>query len=86
MRLRITLLLILLALVFLSTGAGALSAPRFQVEAGTVAGRGYHLTSSGLEADNVSAGGAYRLLGPSAPEQQGSGCCCTYLPCLLHNK
>jgi hypothetical protein len=86
MKTRITLLLILLALVLLSTGAGALTAPRYQVETGVISGGGYQLTSSGLQADNVSAGGAYRLLGPSAPTGQGSGCCCTYLPCILRKK
>jgi hypothetical protein len=85
MRTRITLLLVLLALVLLSAGAGALSPPRYQVEAATIAGGSYQLTSFATQADNVAAGGAYRLLGPSAPAGQGSGCCCTYLPCTLRN-
>ena len=83
MRIRITLLLIVLAFVLLSTGAGALSAPRYQVETGIVSGGGYQITSSGTQPDSIAAGGAYRLLVPSAPNLQGSGCCCTYLPCIL---
>ena len=83
MRVRITLLLVLLAFVLLSMGVAAMSAPHYQVEAGTIAGGDYRLTVSGPQADNVSAGGAYRLLGPSAPTLRGSGCCCTYLPCTL---
>jgi hypothetical protein len=86
MRTRLTLLLILLVLVFLIIGAGALSVPCYQVEAGTIVGGGYQLTSSWLQPDNVSAGGAYRLLGPSAPNLRGSGCCCTHMPCILRNK
>ena len=86
MKTRITLLLIVFAFVLLSTGVGALSSPRYQVEAGTLAGGSYRLTSSGLQADNVSAGGAYRLLGPSAPTQPTGGCCCTYLPCIMRNR
>ncbi|MBN1139379.1 MAG: hypothetical protein JXM73_22570 [Anaerolineae bacterium] len=86
MKIRITLLFILLAFVPLGTGAGALSAPRYQVEAGILAGGGYQLTSFGPQADNVSAGGAYLLLGPSAPAGQGSGCCCTYVPCIMRNR
>lgn len=85
MKTQITLLLILVVLVCMSTGAGALSTPRYQVEAGTIAGGGYQLTSAGPGADNVSAGGAYRLLGPSAPALRGSGCCCTYLPCTMRS-
>jgi hypothetical protein len=86
MKTRITLLLISLASVLLSTGAGALSAPRYQVETATISGGCYRLTSSGPQAENVSAGGSYRLLGPSAPTGQGSGCCCTYLPCTLRKE
>jgi hypothetical protein len=86
MKMRITLVLILLTFVLLSTGAGALSAPRYQVEAATIAGGGYQLTSFGPQAENVAAGGRYRLSGPSAPAGQGSGCCCTYLPCIMRNK
>jgi hypothetical protein len=85
MKTRISLLLLLLVLMLVSTSAGALSAPRYQVEAGTISGGGYRLVGSGMQADNVAAGGAYRLLGPSVPELRGSGCCCTYLPCTLRN-
>ena len=86
MKTRITLVLVLLAFVLLSAGVGALSTPRYQVEAATLTGGDYQLTSVGLQADNVSAGGAYRLLGPSAPAQPTSGCCCTYLPCIMRNR
>ena len=65
--------------------ASGLSAPRYQVETGTISGGGYRLTSSGTQGDTVAAGGAYRLLMPSAPTLHGSGCCCSYLPCLMRN-
>ena len=83
MRIQIAVLLILLVLLLLSTGAGALAAPRYQAEAGTISGGGYQLTTFASQAGNVATGGAYRLLGPSVPELRGSGCCCTYLPCIL---
>jgi hypothetical protein len=88
MKLRISLLLFLVAFLLLSavTGAGAGPVPRYQVEMATIAGGRYQLTPVGTQADNVAAGGSYRLLGPSAPILQGSGCCCTYLPCILRNK
>jgi hypothetical protein len=86
MKIRFTLVLVLLVLMLLGTGAGALAAPRYRVEGGTLAGGGYRLTSVEPPADNVAAGGVYRLLGPVAPEQLNSGCCCTYLPCALRNK
>jgi hypothetical protein len=84
MKARIIFLLVLLTL-FCATGAVAWSAARYQVEAGTIAGGAYRLTSAGMPASPVSAGGGYILLGPSAPAGQGSGCCCTYLPCALRN-
>jgi len=83
MKIRITLLLIVLVLVLLSTSVGALSTPGYQFEAATLAGGKYRLTSTGPQVENVSVGGAYRLLGPSAPALRGSGCCCTYVPCIL---
>ncbi len=86
MRIRITLLLILLAFTLLNTGAIALPAPRYQVETGTISGGRYQLASFGAQADNVAAGGVYRLAGPTAPKLQGSGCCCTYLPCILDSR
>lgn len=86
MRIRFILLVFLLAFFLLSTGAGALAAPRYQVETGTISGGGYQLTNLGSQAGHVSAGGAYRLLGSAAPELQGSGCCCIYLPCVLRRR
>ena len=84
MKTRIIFLLVLLTL-FSATRAVAWSVARYQVEAGTVAGGAYRLTSAGTPANPVSAGGNYILLVPSAPEGQGSGCCCTYLPCALRS-
>jgi hypothetical protein len=85
MKTRIALLLLLVLLMLVSAGAGAQATPRYQVQAGVIAGEGYRLTTLGTQAETVSAGGAYRLLGPSAPAGQGSGCCCTYLPCVPRN-
>jgi hypothetical protein len=82
----ILLSVVLLTLVLLSAGAGALSAPRHQIEAGTISGGSYQLTTSGTQAGAVASGGAYRLLGSAATVQLASGCCCTFLPCALHNR
>ena len=83
MKIRFTLLLILLAFLLLSLGAGVLAATGYQVEAGTISGGGYQLTTIGSQTDVVAAGGVYRLLGPASPGPTGSGCCCAYLPCIL---
>ena len=83
MKKRVELLIILLALTLLGTGAGALSVPRYQVETGTISGESNQLTSAGPQADFVSTAGTYRLLGLATPVQQGSGGCCTFLPCIL---
>ena len=85
MRMRFTLLLLLVFLL-LGIGAGALAATRYQVEAGTISGGGYQLTTVGSQTDALATGGAYRLLateGRASPGPAGSGCCCTYLPCIL---
>jgi len=83
MRIRFTLLLILLAFLLLSIAAGALAATRYQVEAGTISGGGYQLTTLGPQTGVLATGGAYRLLEPASPGPAGSGCCCSYLPCIL---
>ena len=84
MKARVIFLLVLLILLS-AVGTVALSAGRYQIEVGTIAGGAYRLTSSGALANALSAGGDYILLVPSAPEGQGSGCCCTYLPCALRS-
>ena len=85
MKTRITLFVLLIALLLLSTGAGALSAPpRYRVESGTLPGDAYPLTRIGVEAGAAAAGGAYRLEARPAPSvQAGGGCCCAWAPCVL---
>jgi hypothetical protein len=83
MKTRIALLLILLILALLATSAAAFSTHRYQIEAGTISGGAYQLTSFGTQADYLASRGKYRLLEPLALNQRGSGCCCTYLPCIL---
>jgi ABC-type sugar transport system substrate-binding protein len=87
MKTRITLLLLLIALLLLSTGASALSAPpRYRLETGTLSGGYAPLARSGVQAEAVSAGGAYRLETRSAPSAQANGgCCCAWAPCVLSN-
>ena len=82
MKMRFTLLLLLVFLL-VGIGAGALAATRYQVEAGTISGGGYQLTTVGSQTDALVTGGAYRLLEPASPGPAGSGCCCAYLPCIL---
>ena len=85
MKTRITLLLLLIAFLLLTTASGALPPSRDQGGPGTLSGGNYRLTTLGTQAVPVSGGGAYRLTGPSASGLQGSGCCCTYLPCMLRD-
>ena len=86
MKKQITLLLFLIALLLLNTGASALSGSDYQVEEGIITGGSYQLASFGVQAGSIAAGGDYLLLGPSVPNLRGSGCCCTYLPCILRNR
>jgi hypothetical protein len=86
MNARIALLLFLVACLLLSTAVVAEAPSGYQVRAGTLSGGRYQLTSVGLQAGNVAAGGVYRLLGTTSAFQVGSGCCCTYLPCILRNR
>jgi hypothetical protein len=76
---------LLLAGVALAQSGGPGSAVWYTVEQGTATGGGYYLTSPAWQVSGAASGGEYRLLGPAAPMLRGSGCCCTYLPCVLRN-
>ena len=65
--------------------AVAQSAGPYQVDSGTISGGGYRLTPATWQVSGVASGGSYRLVGPASPGPVGSGCCCTYLPCVLDN-
>ena len=85
MKQRITLTLLLTATLVLSAAASASSLPRYQAGGAAISGGNYQLTNSGIQIGAVSAGGAYRLQGPSEPRLQIGGCCCTWIPCVLGN-
>ena len=55
----------------------------YLVEPGTGSGGDYQLTGQGTSVSVEMSGGAYRLQGGIQPMLRGSGCCCTYLPCIL---
>jgi uncharacterized membrane protein len=55
-----------------------MTSPRLE-PAGTSSGH-YHLTSAAVQ---ISSGGGYRLVGSVGPTLTGSGCCCTYLICVI---
>jgi hypothetical protein len=86
MNARIALLLFLVACLLLSTAVVAEAPPGYQVQSGILSGGRYQLTSVDLQAGNVAADGVYRLLGTAATLHVGSGCCCTWLPCILRNR
>jgi hypothetical protein len=57
----------------------------YAVEAGTVAGGSYQLSSLAWRITGTASGGNYSLSIPHEPSLRGSGCCCTYLPCATRN-
>lgn len=59
---------------------------RYRVEAGSVAGEGYQLSSQAWQITGAARGGTYRLSIALEPSLRGSGCCCTYLPCVLNKR
>jgi hypothetical protein len=89
MRTLIALLLIIALLAVagaaLAQSSGAGPGQSLSVQAGTSSGGSYHLTSLAWQVSGTAAGGGYALTSPQAPALRGSGCCCTYLPCILRN-
>ena len=79
----ITLLAVAGAALAESGGAGPLQSMSVQLT--TSSGGSYHLSSLAWQVSGTAAGESYALVSPSAPTLRGSGCCCTYLPCILRN-
>lgn len=81
----LALVVVLLTLVAYALVLGQDDAPfsSYAVAPGTAAGQGYRLTSLGWRVEGTMAGGVYQLVGPASPALRGSGCCCTYLPCVM---
>jgi hypothetical protein len=90
---RIIVAIVALALLF-GIGASITSGarPPAQDEGGYVPERepavstGYHLAELTWQVTGMSGGGGYRLSGSTSPGQQGSGCCCTFLPGIFCNR
>lgn len=57
----------------------------YVVERGWSSGEGYRLLSVSWQVEGVTTGDGYSLMSPAAPALRGSGCCCTYLPCVGRN-
>jgi hypothetical protein len=89
--LAIAVLVCLIALVSVASAQAFSPTPPTQDEGATwtVEGGGYRLVALAwprsvalAETSALASGGRYRLWSPAL---QGSGCCCTYLPCVMRN-
>ena len=78
--------LLLSGMALAQSGGGSKPSALYSVERSTVSGGAYRLTSLARQVSGTASGGRYRLLSPAAPTLRGSGCCCTYLPCVLRNR
>jgi hypothetical protein len=85
-RRRGVLLAAVAALLLLSVAASAQPGGGYTVEEGTLTGGGYRLTSVSLPTGETMSGGGYQLLSLAKSAATGSGCCCTYLPCILRDQ
>jgi len=89
MRTPITFLLVITLLAVagatLAQSSGASPGQPMSVQAGTSSGGSYHLTSLAWQVSGTAADGSYALAAPYASALRGSGCCCTYLPCILRS-
>ena len=83
----IALVCVLLLAGATSAQSGSQPSPSWYiVEKGRASGGRYHLASVSWHVSGAASGGGYRLLSPSSPTLRGSGCCCTYMPCVLRNR
>jgi hypothetical protein len=93
MKTRSVILVAVVALLLVSTGALAQPGGLSTVEQGVLSGGGYRLTRLALpsvpgptwQVSGTASGGHYRCAAAPALGSAGSGCCCTYLPCALRS-
>lgn len=72
-------LLLIMALILVLSVASAQASALIS----TAAGATYQLRSLTWQVDGAAVGGAYRLTSAPGSVSAGSGCCCTYLPCVI---
>lgn len=82
-----------LAILFLVLGSivttqarGEAPSISYQVANGTTSGEGYQLITYNWLIRGTLSGDRFLINIASSPLLNGSGCCCTYLPCILRNK
>ena len=85
---RMTIFLTIAALLLLGSAALAQSGgpeppALYSVQQGTVSGGDYQLTNLSWQVSGEASGQDYRLLDAATDGLRGSGCCCTYVPCVL---
>jgi hypothetical protein len=87
-----TLIALLPVVTLLAVGSTALaqtgeagSAPTWRVQPGTSSDGSYQLASLSWPVSSTITGEGYALTSPYTPALRGSGCCCTYLPCILRS-
>ncbi len=80
----VVLACLLLAGVVLAQSDRRSGAPTlYTIEPGVASSDLYRLVGVSWDVDGTASGGGYHLLGPAGPALRGSGCCCTYLPCVF---
>ena len=90
MKTRTVILLVIVALLFISSAAlaksnGSPPQVRYAIKQGTISGAHYRLSSRACHMSGVSSGGGYRLAGPAGTAGTGTPCCCSYLPVVVRN-
>jgi hypothetical protein len=86
MKMRTTVSVVAILLLLLATAAQASSrnpTGGVSVRTGVTSGGSYRLTSLAWQGSITARGGGYHLLVAYEPRLTGSGCCCTYLPCIV---
>lgn len=93
MKPRIVLILALVVILLMASWAIALAQTNhhgepiaYRVEMGSTSGKGYQLINLTWQVSGALRGAGYLMLDPAVPALRGSGCCCSYLPCVFGDK
>ena len=82
-RIALLMLIALIATLLVSSASSAQPNQPGAVTASTASGGRYHLAATTWQVNGTVSGSGFRLQGPASPALTGSGCCCTYLPCVM---
>jgi hypothetical protein len=79
----VVVIVIILVALPAKEGISAQTGEEYKFDDAVLSGDGYQLTTLSWQVSGEVRGGGYTLFSPMTTVLRGSGCCCTFLPCVM---